>query len=460
MLKKKIKSLLGASLALGVAAAVHAEERPNILFILCDDMGCYDPSFRGANDLFETPALDSIAAEGVYFDQGYVSASVCGPSRSGLVTGIYQQKFGMGENPNEAGWPENPKFPMAGIPLDVKMISEYLQPAGYHTGYIGKWHLGMNEALRPNSRGYDYWFGFLNGAHSFIKSNMEFTGPPQFWPTWKNDEIVPHDGYYTDMFTDEGVKFIERNANKEEPFFLFMSYNAPHAPWQMPENVKHQVEHIEDSKKQVYAGMVVSMDNGIQRLLDSLKEQKIYDNTLVVFLSDNGAPRDSMATNADLKGFKGSVYEGGLRVPFLMSWPKQLKGGQQYDHPVSSLDLVPTILEITGTDDHGTEFDGMNIMPYITGEKNEAPRQTFYWRRDDNYAIREGDWKLTFNNGRAGHHAPILELFNIAEDPTESKDLSQKMPEKVQMLQTKFDSWDSVLPDSQCWGAPHNRKKR
>jgi len=449
------KHILGIGVAL-IAGALFAESRPNIVLILADDMGYSDVGFNGCTDI-PTPNLDALAASGVRFDQGYVSASVCGPSRAGLLTGRYQQKFGCGENPPEEGWPDNPRCPDAGIPLTEQLISELLKPAGYQTGHVGKWHIGLAEQLRPNQRGFDYYYGFLNGAHSYTNAEKEWQSNPGFWPIFRNNEPLDFEGYLTDTFTEESVAFIERS--KDKPFFLYLSFNAVHAPWQAPENVAQKVSHIEDSKRRTYAGMLVSMDDGIGRVVQALKDNGVYENTIVVFLSDNGAPKNSAASSEPLRGSKGDTYEGGTRVPFVISWPNGIPAGTVYEQPVSALDLAPTFVKLAGAAGAMNGFDGVDLIPYLKGERKGRPHEIMFFRRDDDYAIRSKDWKLAWNNG-APTGTRTAELFNLAEDPNETTDLIRQHPEKAEQLQFMFDGWDSKLPDNEWWGGPTNRKRK
>jgi len=449
------KRLFGGCVVLAAGSVFSVVQKPNIVLILADDMGYSDVGFNGCADI-PTPNLDALAASGVRFEQGYVSASVCGPSRAGLLTGRYQQRFGCGENPPEQGWPDNPRCPDAGVPLTEQMLGELLKPAGYQTGVIGKWHLGMAEQLRPNQRGFDYYYGFLNGAHSFTEAKKEWGHSPGTWPIYRNNEPLDYEGYLTDTFTDEGIGFIERN--KHEPFFLYLSYNAVHAPWQAPENVAHKVKHIEDPKRRTYAGMLVSMDDGIGRVVQALKDNGVYEDTMVVFLSDNGAPKNSTASSAPLRGNKGDTYEGGTRVPFLVSWPKGLPAGMVYKEPVSALDLAPTFVELAGAPEAQLGFDGVDLMPFLKGKKTGRPHEIRFFRRDDDSAIRSKDWKLAWNNGDP-NGTRTAELFNLAADPNEINDLIKQHPEKAGQLQYLFDAWDSNLPDNAWWGGPSNRKR-
>ena len=450
------------------AASPKKNKQPNIVLICADDMGFGDVGYHGFKDIL-TPNIDRIATEGVQFTQGYISASVCGPSRAGLLTGVYQQRFGCGENPSSTGWPDNVKFPMAGLPRSQPMMAEMLKRQGYTTGMVGKWHLGVHESLRPHSRGFDFYYGFLNGSHDYTEWTTEFAQNKSRWPVFRNNEMEPprKDIYLTDLFSDEAVGFIDRS--KDEPFFLYMAYNAVHHPWQVPEKYLQRTKGLTDCEdRNFFAAMVLAMDDGVGRVFQALEKHGIAGNTAVIFLSDNGSPRgqglknepksgsqeridpDSyMSTPGPLRGFKGDVYEGGIRVPFCMRWPGRIKPGTKYDLPVSALDIVPTFVK------DGT-FDGVDLLSYISGKKTGRPHEVMYWRRDNDYAIRRGDWKLQWNDAGG---TPTIKLFNLADDPGEYHDLAQSQPERAQMLQDLFDEWDNTLPDNEWWGGPWNRKR-
>lgn len=438
-------------------------------------MGYGDVGYHGTRKIM-TPHIDSIANEGVHFSKAYSSASVCGPSRSGLLTGVYQQRFGAGENMNSSGYPHDMKFPLAGVPKSQSMVSEMLKAKGYKTGMVGKWHLGMDKSLQPNSRGYDFYYGFLNGSHDYTAWTNKFAKSKSKWPVFRNYEMEPpaENIYLTDLFSNEAVQFIDKNH--EKPFFLFMSYNSVHHPWQVPQHYVERVKHLSDIKDtQIFMAMVLAMDNGIGRVLNKLKEKNISENTIVIFTTDNGTPlgqglkpgkKDTTLTYGDhlmssagkFRGFKGDTYEGGTRVPLAIKWPNKIKAGQTYTKSVSTLDLVPTILAPLNqqTPSSGFHFDGVDLLPYIQGIKETAPHETLYWRRDCDYAMLKGKWKITWNDR---DHKRTIKLFNLEQDPFEKMDLANSMPEKVQTLQNEFDAWDSQQPDNLWWGGPENRNR-
>jgi arylsulfatase A-like enzyme len=447
-----------------------SQKKPNFIVIYADDMGYGDVGYHGVKNIL-TPNIDALAASGVWFSQGYVSSSVCGPSRAGLMTGVYQQRYGCGENPVENNYPQNKNSRLAGLPISQPVIPEMLQSAGYHSGIIGKWHLGLPEEKRPLSRGFDEFYGFLNGSHSYYKSTKEYTKNRDFWPIFRNREIAKFDGYLTDVFTDEAAGFIKRN--KKKPFFLYLSYNAVHYPWEVPDRYIERVKHIKGKNRRLFAAMVLAMDDGVGKVVQTLKEEGLDQNTVVMFISDNGSPygqerskdgKDHMSSTDPLRGWKADTYEGGIRVPFIMKWPGVLPSGKCYDRPVSTIDIAPTLTTYLGIDapDKGFDFDGVDLLPFLTGKNNDDPHEVMYWRRKSDYAVRRRDWKLAWNDSRNDGRPTgeeRVELYNLTEDKEEKFDLSAQYPDLVKELQDIFDAWDSKLPDNPFRGGPVNRKR-
>ncbi|TLX75783.1 hypothetical protein E9993_09525 [Labilibacter sediminis] len=436
--------------------------KPNIVLIYVDDMGFGDVGYNGANDVL-TPNIDALANRGVIFNQGYVSASVCAPSRAGLLTGIYQQKFGLGENCSASGWPNSAISQGSGIPDRQIILPEILKDHGYHTGMVGKWHLGIAETKRPNAKGFDYFYGFLNGSHSYYKSDLVFGSKKGHWPVFENNKMVPFEGYLTDVFTEKATEFIQQSH--DEPFFLYVAYNAVHHPWEVPDEYLERLSHIKLENRRKFAGMVLALDDGVGRIVETLKDKGISDNTVIIFISDNGSPSgqakggaegDFMSSTGGLRGWKGDTYEGGIRVPFVINWPGVLLSGQKYPHPVSNLDILPTITSYLNIQ-LKYQVDGVNLLPYVQSNIDDVPHDVLYWRRDDDYAIRKGNWKLCWND-RGATTKGSAELYNLEEDPFEEVNLVTEFPELARELQVCFDMWDSKLPDSKWWGAPINRK--
>jgi len=402
---------------------------PNIIVIISDDHGYADIGVQGCQDI-ATPNIDSIAQNGIRFTDGHVSCPVCSPTRAGLATGRYQQRFGHEFNtgPPPGGLEEH-----VGLPLTEVTIADVLKSAGYVTGAVGKWHLGMAPHFHPFKRGYDEFFGFLHGGHSYIDPGLG-----TFNPILRGTEPVDEKEYLTDAFSREAVAFIQRHHDK--PFFLYLAYNAVHTPLQTPPRYQNSFGHITDPKRRVYAGMLTAMDEGIGKLLAKLTELGLEQDTLLFFLSDNGGPTPANGSRNDpLRATKGTMFEGGIRVPFIVRWPRRLKGGQVYEHPVIALDILPTAAAAAGADlPTDRKIDGVNLLPYLTGEKNTPPHDSLFWRMGQNHAVRKGNFKLVKNNKETG-------LFDLSSDIGESTDLSQERPDVLKEMQKTFEQWNSQM---------------
>ena len=403
--------------------------RPNIIVILCDDMGYADIGCHGSKNI-ATPNIDSIAQKGVRFTNGYVSAPECSPSRAGLMTGRYQQRFGYGFNP---GAPPKGVLGNIGLPLTELTIADVLASAGYVTGAIGKWHLGTSPRFNPLKRGFAEFFGFPHGGHSYLDSQLN-----TFNPLMRNDMLVDEKEYLTDAFTREAISFIKRH--RTQPFFLYLAYNAPHKPMEVPKRYQNSFEHITKPVRRAYAGMLAAMDDGIGNVLGQLRTYGIEENTLVFFLNDNGGAKMCGASNSPFKAGKSSLFEGGIRVPFMVQWPQMLTGGATYDHPVISLDILPTVAAVADAKlPQDRKIDGVNLIPYLTGQTKEPPHKILFWRRGETYAIRNGDWKFVKKNDK-------FELFNLASDIAETQDLSTEHPDVVEHLTKAYEKWNAQMP--------------
>ena len=300
------------------------------------------------------------------------------------------------------------------------------------TGAVGKWHLGMAPHFHPFKRGYDEFFGFLHGGHSYIDPGLG-----TFNPVLRGTEPVDEKEYLTDAFSREAVAFVERHP--KERFFLYLAYNAVHTPMQAPERYKDSFKHITDARRRVYAGMLTAMDEGIGKLLDKLRELGLEENTLLFFVNDNGGPTANGSNNRPLRATKGTMYEGGIRVPFMVQWPSRLKAGQVYEYPVIALDILPTASAVVGADlPKDRKIDGVNLLPYLTGEKKTPPHDTLFWRAGQNNAVRKGNWKLVKMGSETG-------LFDLASDIGESRDLKDERPEVLKELKKEFEKWDSQM---------------
>ncbi len=446
-------SLLGCLFAGLSTANGEAPESPNLLVIMVDDMGYADVGFNGCTDI-PTPNIDSIAAGGVKFTNGYVAYAVCGPSRAAFMTGRYGQRFGFERNPQYR--PEDPKM---GIPLSETTIADALKKVGYHNGVIGKWHLGAHETLHPLNRGFDEFFGHLGGGHRYlpeeltIKNSADAKGESESYRTWilRNREPVPPTGYLTDTFSEEAVSFIERN--RERPFFLYLAYNAPHGPLQATQKYLDRFPTLE-GKRKTYAAMVSAVDDGVGRVLQELQKHNLEENTMVVFLSDNGGPESKNGSNnGPLRGDKGSIYEGGHRVPFAIRWTAKFPQAMVYDQPVISLDIFATIAALSGAPtDENRPLDGVNLAPYLTGEIGGRPHEATYMRKFDSgsFMVRSGDFKLVI----PGRDAEP-QLFNLTVDIGETDDLAERAPDIRDQLKQKLDSWTGELIEPRFLGLIH-----
>ena len=418
------------------------EDRPNIIVILTDDQGYADVGFNGSTDI-PTPGIDRIASNGVVFSSGYVSFAVCGPSRAGLITGRYQDRFGFARNPLLA-----PKDSTMGLPLSEETMADLLKKAGYRTGAIGKWHLGAHPSLVPNKRGFDEFYGFLSGGHQYFPEKWVLNDLSEARDQWdgyktkllKNDERVNEQEYLTDALSREALNFINNNA--EQPFFLYLAYNAPHAPMQATEKYLSRFPEIKDEKRRTYAAMVSAVDDGVGALLDLLKTLNIEENTLVFFLSDNGGPtKDNGSNNKPLRGFKGDFFEGGIRVPFALQWKGQIPSGQRYDSPIISLDIFATAASLANVKPKN-ELDGVDLIPYLTGKKKGNPHEELYWRNfnANRFAIRSGDSKMII---QPNHNF----LFDLSKDLSESKNQFSIQEALAKKLSEKLEAWKKQLMD-------------
>lgn len=434
--------------------------KPNILVIVGDDMGYSDVGFHHCQDI-PTPNLDALAASGVRFTNGYVSGPYCSPTRAGLLTGRYQERFGHEFNPGGA---------KDGLPLTETTLPDRLQAAGYATGMVGKWHLGALPEMHPQKRGFGEFFGFLGGAHSYFKSAGIMRGTEQ----------IKELDYTTDAFGREAVAFIERH--KGEPWFLYLAFNAVHTPMDATDDRLAKFPNIADKQRRTYDAMMLAMDDAVGIVRKKLADLGLEQNTLVTFISDNGGPTMKGVTingssNLPLRGSKRTTLEGGIRVPFVVSWPGHVKPGV-FDQPAIQLDLHATALAVAGVEVKPEwKLDGVNLLPYLAGEKSGAPHDTLYWRFGKQMAIRTGDFKLVRYDSNAdtqtGRGEPVTaaKLYNLHDDIGESKDLAATMPDKLKELQTKWGEWNATLvkplwgngksdDDGAEPGAPKKKRKR
>lgn len=423
----------------GLDAAVTG--KPNVLLIVGDDMGYADVGFHGCRDI-PTPHLDRLAADGVRFTNGYVTGPYCSPTRAGLMTGRYQQRFGHEFNPATKD---------AGLPTTETTIADRLQKAGYATALVGKWHLGDLPQFHPQERGFQEFFGFLGGAHDYFNPKGILRGR----------ESADEKEYLTDAIGREASAFVERQRAK--PWFLYLAFNAVHTPLQADDARLKKFAAITDTKRRTYAAMMFAMDEAIGRVRQTLDKTGQSQNTLIVFHSDNGGPTMpgvsiNGSDNGSLRGSKRTTLEGGIRVPFVVAWPGRVKPGV-FESPVIQMDAHATALAAAGVaEPTSPQLDGVNLLPYLSGEKKDAPHDQLLWRFGPQMAIRAGDFKLvrydSSADGRDGKGNPRVtdaKLYNLATDIGEANDLAAKMPEKVTDLQARWDKWDATLAKP-LWG--------
>ena len=441
-----------------VVSVAMLNARPNIVLLVADDLGYAELGCQGNTDI-PTPHIDSIAENGARFTDAYVTAPFCSASRAGFITGRYQTRFGYEFNPTGA----HNEDPDAGLPVGERTLGDQLTNAGYTTALIGKWHLGGTARYHPQRRGFDTFYGFLHEGHYFV--------PPPYrgvttmlrrrtlpngmskgrWiskdgstiytahmgnnepdydannPILRSGQPVEETQYLTDALTREAVDFID--DHKDRPFFLYLSYNAVHSPLQGAERYMEKFAHLGDVHRRIFAAMLANLDDSIGAVLEKIKNSGLHENTLIVFFSDNGGPtRELTSSNAPLRGEKGQVYEGGLRVPFLMSWPGVIPASMIYSRPTSTLDLFPTVCAAAGTNPPKKKYDGVNLLPFLTGESDETPHRHLFWRIGDRHALRKGDWKILRQRNMP------WSLYNLKDDIGETKDLADTMTSQAGKL--------------------------
>jgi arylsulfatase A-like enzyme len=435
----------GFSTMFFISPLLHAQsaDRPNIILIVADDLGYSDVGFNGCQDI-PTPNIDRIASQGVRFDAGYVCFSVCSPSRAGMLTGRYPQRFGYERNVLYI-----PDDPGMGLSREEELFPARLQQAGYRTTLLGKWHLGAHPELHPLKRGFSEWYGFLGGGHQFHPDSLRIKDPMQVnteegsYRTWMNRGLEPEKEaeYLTDALSREAVSFIERNSR--QPFFLYLAYNAPHTPLQATADRLEKFKQIPDKQRRTYAAMVSAVDDGVGRVLETLDKLELASNTMVIFLSDNGGPlHHNGSRNGDLRGMKGTLFEGGIRVPFAIRWPGRIPAGSQFTKPVSSLDIAATVAgQVAGQPGPKYPLDGTDLIPFLTGKSKGAPHKYLFWRHFDqkSYVVLSGDHRKLLKRGDSTY------LFNLAEDRRETIDLADKERRLLKKFNRERLKWDAQL---------------
>jgi arylsulfatase A-like enzyme len=453
-------SRLHALAALTLSAifvCAHAHAKPNILVIVADDLGYGELSCQGFTQQIPTPNIDSIAKNGVRFTSGYVSGPYCSPTRAGFMTGRYQQRFGHEFNPG----PAEQAVENFGLPLTETTIGNRLKDAGYATGWFGKSHLGYKPQFHPLKRGFDEFFGFLGGAHTYLDAASD-----RHNQILSGTEPAAACGYTTEEFGQHAVNFIAKH--KGEAWFCYLPFNAVHGPLQATEKYLSRFTSITDPKRRTYAAMQSAMDDAIGAVLAQVRQNGQEENTLVIFFSDNGGPTPQTTSgNGPLRGFKAQTWEGGIRVPFMMQWKGKIPAGKVDDRPVIQIDIHPTALAAAGVGAKPEwKLDGVNLLPFVTGEKLGAPHDALYWRFGQQIALRAGDWKLVKGAGMASVRPPAqggkadtqgAELYNVTQDIGEKNNLAEKNPEKLKELAALWDKWNAGNIDP-AWGPGNPRR--
>lgn len=460
---------------------------PNVVIILADDLGRSDISLYG-NTLISTPNIDSIGLQGATFTEGYITSPICSPSRAGLLTGRYQQRFGFeyilhdryARNRLEwlvykyflatdtwqvLGRPVVPTFQdvaAQGLPPEQITLAEVLKAKGYSTAAIGKWHLGSAPHALPNARGFDFHYGFYEGYSLYMADsadagivnqrharNTDFSDP-FIWGAGRqgncairlNGEMIDEHYYLTDRIAEEAVNFVRANADR--PFFLYVPFLTPHTPFQATKAYYDRLGHIKDRNKRVYMAMIAQMDDAVGAIMTQLRTSGISDNTIVFFLSDNGGATYTLATdNAPFRGGKFTHFEGGLRIPFMMRWDGVIRPGARVDHPTSSLDIMATVLDTLRVEmPSSNALDGRSLLGAEVSET-----RSLYWRSGYAWAIRSDQWKLVAEDDWGLGFGPRVRLFDMSRDSLEMNDLSAVRPDVVDSLRSLHRYWQKGLQE-------------
>lgn len=458
---KKISFLLMGIFAISYLFS-QTNSPPNIVLFLADDLGYAELGCQGNRDI-PTPNIDKIAQNGIRFTNGYVCNSYCSPSRAGLLTGRYPNRFGYESNIVGA---QN-EDPNLGLPPSEHTLAEYLLESGYVSALIGKWHQGGTAKYHPYRQGFDEFFGFLHEGHYFVPPPYKGVttmlrrkvlpgGGEGRWtsgngktvytthmghnepdydannPLLRGSHPVYEEAYLTDAFSREAIDFIDRNEDR--PFFLYLAYNAVHSPLQGADAYMERFAHIKDVHRRVFAAMLANLDASVGAVMDKLREKGLEENTLIIFLSDNGGPtKELTSSNLPLRGGKGNYYEGGIRIPFLMQWKKGLPMGKIYEQPVIAMDLYATIAAASGRPDKREEVDGVNLLPYLREDIQESPHEHLFWSYRGKMAFREGNWKIVKNHPNAD-----LELYDLEKDLSETNNVANLYPLRLLQLEKKW----------------------
>lgn len=471
-------------------AANEFKTPPNIILIIVDDLGHSDLASYG-NKAVHTPNIDSLGIMGTRFTQAYVTSPICAPSRMGIITGRYQQRFGAEfmlydrfdrsvkrkikrhlfsrkKKPEGIAALKPDLFLdrsvyVTDLPQSEITIAEMLKQQGYATGYIGKWNLSSSPNVYPDMHGFDYAYYFDGALSRYVDDPVDtsryinmhlpwaFSEIPAWAPRYgstaikEGRNIVKDSGYLTFSLAAKGIDFIEHHKTK--PFFLTLSFNAPHDPFQVPKTYYNRIQTETDSVRRVYSGMIEALDDAIGTVMQKLQKEGLADNCLIFFTSDNGGATYTRATdNAPLRGGKATHFDGGLLVPFLMKYPKGLKARQPYNRPVSTVDIYSTIAAVSGASlANDRVYDGVNLIPFLCND-SLVPHYDFFWRSGYSKAFRRGDWKLYVHEKNR-----IRYLFNLANDPAEKNDQSKQEPARLKELRDALDEWEQKNTVAPRW---------
>ncbi|MFT6867973.1 MAG: arylsulfatase A-like enzyme [Cyclobacteriaceae bacterium] len=398
--------------------------KPNIIIILADDAGYADFGFMGSKDI-QTPHLDQLANDGVIFKDAHVTASVCSPSRAGLLTGRYQQRFGHECNlePDQQG-----AFDSAEV-----TIAEFLKTKDYQTSIFGKWHLGEEPHQHPLANGFDYFWGFLAGSRNYFPDNKQ-DKKGNSHAILENRIHTKFDGYLTDVIGEKAVDYIS-SRDKENPFFMYLSFNAPHTPMHAKEETIAMFGS--DHKRPVYAAMLWSMDEAVGKVVSTLKQQGDYENTLIFFLSDNGGAHNNDSSVEPFKGWKGNQYEGGTRVPFTVTWKGTIPSSGEFSGLSSSLDIYKTVISFWN--DEKSSFDGTDLLPFLTGEQLGDPHDQLFWQKGEMATVRSNDYKyITLQDS-------ITVMYDLKNDLMEEIDIQKSYPVLADSLKWVLTDWQKQM---------------
>lgn len=449
--------------------------RPNVVVILADDMGHGDVSAYG-NRLVETTHIDGIGRDGVRFTAGYSSAPLCSPSRAGLITGRYQQRFGFEQQVSSGAFPERrearlddgslaplqgeAEFLRRGVPLTERNFGELFSAAGYHTAVIGKWHLGHGPDFLPQRRGFRHSIVFYGNTSLqatrpddpemfSLKVDFHDEAADTAWTREglnqirRNGEVVEVDQYLMFYFRDRAVEYIRERAAAAEPFLLYFPMNSPVPPLQVPRSYFEALRPtIPNIAQRGYNALVKAQDDVVGAVLATLRDSGIEDDTLVIFVSDNGSALSRPGSNAPFSGGKYTTMEGGIRMPYVMKWPGGIPAGLEFSRPVSTLDILPTAASACGVSTAASQpLDGVDLLPWLRGERTGEPHEVLFWKLAGYSAVRRGRWKLYLEP-----RASIARLYDLESDPAEQHDRAADEPAVFAELQARYDTWNQSLP--------------